>query len=147
MRGPTPTPTPIKILSGNPSKRAINRNEPIPDRLDEAVPDELQDDAAIAEWRRTIVPAIRVGIVTAADRTIAIAHANYYAAWVTLFQRAIGRGGLDVDLLREAHKTMTLLVRIDSEMGLTPAGRTRVKVAAVSASSEDSELDRILSIK
>ena len=81
MRGRKPTPTVLKMFRGNPGKRPINPDEPQPDRLEAACPPELTDEDACAEWHRTIVPAIRTGQITAADRVIAIAHCELWATW------------------------------------------------------------------
>jgi hypothetical protein len=41
MRGRRPKPTPVKVLTGNPGKRPLNKNEPRPDVLIPECPPEL----------------------------------------------------------------------------------------------------------
>ena len=61
MRGRKPVPTALKILRGNPGKRAINREEPAPGSLPSEPPEELLDDVCRGEWARVIAPAIARG--------------------------------------------------------------------------------------
>ena len=89
MRGRKPTPTTLKLLAGNPGRRPLNDAEPQPDPLDAGCPVEFADPVAQAEWPRAIVPAIRIGHVTAADRTLAIAHCILWASWQSQLAEAI----------------------------------------------------------
>lgn len=138
MRGPKPIPTLIKLARGNPGKRKLNRREPKPGPLDPTPPVELLDDAAKAEWTRTIAPAIATGQITAADRSMAIAHCDLWAVWRSQLAEAARdphvkpAGPNDYPMASPvramAHRTFTLLIRVDAELGLTPTSRSRVTV-------------------
>lgn len=137
-RGPKPQPTVMKLLRGNPGKRGINHDEPIPDDLDPATPEELESDEEKREWERAIVPAIKRGQITAAERAMAIAHCAIYAQWRK--QLALANSNPEVvgvgpnkhptpnPARGMSNKSLLLLARIDSELGLTPSSRSRVKV-------------------
>jgi hypothetical protein len=43
--GRRPKPTRLKLITGNPGKRPLNRNEPNPKRIIPACPDFLQGEA------------------------------------------------------------------------------------------------------
>jgi len=137
MPSPRPTPTALKILRGNPGKRPLNRREPTPDALDVAIPNELTDPVARAEWTRAIVPAIKIGIVTIADRTLAIAHCELWATWRSQLADAaagthvvrLGKGYRQPNPVRGmANKTLQLLMRVDDQLGFSPTSRSRVVV-------------------
>lgn len=129
-------PTILRVLKGNPGGRPLNAHEPQPDPLAEDVPEELTDPLAVQEWTRTIAPAIRTGQITGADRCLAVAHAETYAVWrsqVIAASRhahviAAGKGGYPMPnpARTMANKSLMLLARIDAELGLTPASRSRV---------------------
>lgn len=137
MRGRKPKPTVLKLLNGNPGKRPINPREPKPEHLSEACPPELEQVDAKAEWERTIIPAIRRGQVTAADRVFAIAHCELWATWRSQLADAarhphVVAAGKDSKhpmpnpARGMANKTFLLLAKVDAELGFTPTSRSRV---------------------
>ena len=139
MTGRKPTPSVLKMLRGNPGRRPLNALEPEPDALSPACPPELTDDVARAEWTRAIVPAIRSGQITAADRMFAIAHCDLWATWRSQLAAAaqhahvIAAGPNRYPMPNPArvmsHKTLLLLAKVDSELGFSPTARARVTVA------------------
>jgi phage terminase small subunit len=137
----------LRVLRGNPSKRPINRDEPKPDALPDESPAELTDPEAIAEWHRTVVPAITTGQITAADRVFAIAHCELWATWRSQLADAAKHPHV-VAIGQHKHpmpnKTLQLLAKVDAELGLTPVSRSRVTVGH-GHDAEEAELDRILS--
>jgi phage terminase small subunit len=110
-------------MRGNPGKRAINRREPNAGPLDLACPDEVVSDRARSEWDRIVPAMITCGQVTAADRAVLIGYCNLWAEFVTATSTST-RWAL-FDKLR----------RTCAELGMTPAGRSRVHVAAAPAKS------------
>jgi P27 family predicted phage terminase small subunit len=158
MRGRKPKPTVLKLLSGNPGKRAINPDEPKPDALDNDLPEELTDKDAADEWNRTIVPAINIGQITESDRVLAIAHCELWATWRSQIAEAakhahvVAVGANKHPMPNPArtmsNKTLQLLTRVDAELGLTPVSRSRVRVGGPhSGDTEDRELARLLAVK
>lgn len=152
MRGAKPTPTVLKVLRGNPGRRPLNSREPQPGALSPVTPRELTDADARREWRRTIVPAIAIGQVTAADRVVAIAHCELWATWRSQLIAA-AKDGHVVGVGKRSHpmpntarvmanKTLQLLVKIDAELGLSPTSRSRVHVST--PTTEVNPLDRFL---
>ena len=110
----------------------------MPDDLSLECPHELIDPVAVAEWTRTIAPAIQRGQITAADRVSAIAHCELWATWRSQLADAArhphvvsaGKSGHPIPNPARgmANKTLSLLMKVDAELGLTPTSRTRVVV-------------------
>lgn len=140
MRGRKPTPTALKLIRGNPGKRRLNHEEPEPPDLAPDVPAELSDQIARDEWTNRIVPAIETGQITAADRAFAIAHCELWSTWRSQLADAnrhphvvsSGKQGYPIPNPARgmANKTLTMLVKVDAELGLSPSSRSRVKVTA-----------------
>lgn len=140
MRGRKPTPTVLRMLRNNPGKRAINREEPEPEKLSKACPDELSDSVAQKEWKRTIVPAIERGQITAADVVMSIAHCELWSTWRSQLAAAAKHAHVIAvgpnkypapnPARGMANKTFQLLKSVDAELGLTPSSRSRVTKVA-----------------
>jgi phage terminase small subunit len=129
MRGGKPTSTALKILRGNPGKRPLNTAEPHPSPLDPAIPEELLGDVARAEWVRTVQPAITIGQLTSLDRALAIAHCDLWMLWrqALVDAHAAAKVSARRMALATATKLLTSLIRIDGDLGFSPASRPRVK--------------------
>lgn len=137
-RGPKHTPTVLKLLRGNPGQRPINLDEPQPDPLEVDCPAELVDLMARAEWTRAIVPAIGIGQITSADRTLAIAHCELWATWQSQLTEAarhphvVATGKHKYPLPNPArvmaNKTLHLLATVDEKLGFSPTSRCKVQV-------------------
>lgn len=132
MKGRKPVPTALKILRGNPGRRALTVGEPKP-RSDDAYPaPEWLDEEARAEWARLEPELVKIGLLTRADLPAFAA----YCAEVGTFQSAArelahptrklsgGRRNLLLGFRRKASQEMR---RWAAEFGLTPAARVRLK--------------------
>lgn len=138
MRGRKPTPTPLRILRENPSKRPFNLEEPIPSALSTDCPVELADPIARAEWDRSVVAAIERGQITEADRVLAVAHCELWATWRSqLAEAALHTHVVAVGKQKYpapnpargmANKTLMLLAKVDAELGFSPTSRSRVQM-------------------
>ncbi len=64
-RGRKPDPTKLKLLKGNPGKRAI-KNEPEPEVCIPDPPDHL-DDVAVGEWNRIAPQLEQLGLLSDID--------------------------------------------------------------------------------
>ena len=69
MAGRKPTPTHLKLVTGNPGKRKINRQEPNPARCIPSCPSHLSDNAKVA-WGKLTVLLDRMGVLTEADAAV-----------------------------------------------------------------------------
>src|ERR1035437_1447979 len=67
MRGRRPKSTIIKLLTGNPGGRKLNKNEPKYPKLD-VTPPHFLDALALEEWNRICSELHATGMLTTADR-------------------------------------------------------------------------------
>ncbi|SRR6266496_3973126 len=147
MRGRKPKPTHLKLVTGNPGRRPLNRNEPAPDLALPMPPPELNDDAKV-EWGRLSHHLYRMGLLTELDRGPLAAVCQSYGVWMQaerLIQerqkrsiesgllQATTNGNVIQNVLRGiANKAMADYVRYATEFGQTPSSRARVSVPPAS---------------
>lgn len=145
-RGPKPKPTHLKLLEGNPGRRALNVNEPIcesPARKPALV---AADKIANAEWNK-LIGAMPPGLFTALDVAVLTMHV-LAAAMLQRAQQAIDKYGvtLKVEEVDEATGEVTLLkheanpairvwktaaetlIKTSDRLGLHPGARSRLDV-------------------
>lgn len=141
--GRKPKPTHLKLITGNPGKRALNKSEPQPTRARPPVPPELNDDAKV-EWGRVSKELYSLGLLTGIDRAALAAYCQAYGRWMQA-ERAIAKmaagdlltGGLLIKttngnaiqnpLVGTANKAMGDMVKYAAEFGMTPSARSRIK--------------------
>lgn len=143
MRGRKATPTHLKLLHGNPGKRALNPAEPEPAGMLSAIqPPEWYDAEHRKVWR-TAIDAAPIGLLKELDASImniwVCAYVKHQAA---LMQQALldENNGLPLltktkkgdfvesPYLKIASRQAALMIKAASEMGFTPAARTRIQV-------------------
>jgi P27 family predicted phage terminase small subunit len=142
-RGRKPKPTHLKLVTGNPGKRALNPAEPKPASLIPDPPAELSADA-LDEWEKISRRLLAAGIVTAIDRAALAAYCQAYGRWVQaeralaeMAKRDLITSGLLIKttnghaiqnpLVGTANKAMSDMVRYAAEFGMTPSARSRVR--------------------
>lgn len=154
MRGRKPTPSHLRVVTGNPGKRAINRREPNAPASVPTPPSILNDDAR-NEWRRVAKYLGKMGVLSCVDRGALAAYCDAYAQWLEA-SRGIKRladsgawgGGLLMKtsngnviqnpLVGIRNKARADMVRFAAEFGMTPSGRSRVQADPFSAQKEQS---------
>lgn len=140
--GTKPRPTRLKLITGNPGKRPLNRYEPAARASLPAPPAHLTDDA-LEEWRRVAAELHRLGLLSEIDRTALAAYAQAYGRWVKA-ERALSRmaekdlltGGLMIrtsngnaiqnPLVGTANAAAAAMMKYAVELGMTPSARTRI---------------------
>lgn len=150
-RGRKPKPTHLKLVTGNPGKRKLNKAEPEPVRALPNVPPELNDDAKV-EWGRVSEDLYRLGLLTGIDRAALAAYCQAYGRWM-IAERAITEmakrdqvtqgllikttngNAIQNPLVGTANKAMSDMMRYAGEFGMTPSARSRIK--AEGAKEED----------
>ena len=136
-------PTKLKLIRGNPGKRAI-RPEPQPcttDAIPEP-PDHLDDDAK-AEWRHVSPELYRMGLLTTVDLQTLAAYCTAYGTWIgakralaemakgdpltkAMMIKTTNGNAIMNPMLAIANKAARDLVKFGGEFGFTPAARTRI---------------------
>ena len=148
LRGPAPTPTALRVLEGNPSKRPLNRQEPQPRARAPKCPDHL-DDGAKKEWKRLLPILRRMRLVTEAD---GIALGNLCQSYSTMAQAQAklnrtgllyGKEGQPIrasPLLRIIHECSDRINILCREFGLTPAARSRLQMNSAPNSPDGDDI-------
>lgn len=137
MAGRRPTPTALKLVKGNPGKRATNKKEPRPARQIPSCPAHLADEAKVA-WGRLVVLLDRMGVLTEADSFALERLCDCYAD-ILACRELVERDGRtyttqsEGGTLIKANPAVNQLRAADAqfksylvEFGLTPAARTKV---------------------
>lgn len=129
-----PTPTAIKLAYGNPGKRPMNPDEPMPP-VGAQMPEGMSE-AAQKEWGRISKQLENAGILTEIDADAlglyCEAYARYKHANAQLARFGIvvrgARTGFPVQspFLAIANKAFEQMRSILTEFGMTPSSRTRV---------------------
>lgn len=140
MAGRKPTPSHLRILKGNPGKRAANRREPKPTKGVPRMPAHLTPKAKSA-WKSIGPELARMGVLTLADgpalELLCDAYAEYRAARDVVradgatyesvsVHGAMTRVRPEVAIAADAWRRVASMLR---EFGLTPSSRTKVAVA------------------
>jgi P27 family predicted phage terminase small subunit len=140
-RGPTPKPSKLKLLEGNPGKRALPKDEPQPD-ADTAMlkaPSYLSSQAQ-HEWRRVAPQLYELGLLTQIDGAALEAYCEAYATWRETMKvlRSQGRTyETDTGYIRArpevgmANEALRQLKAFAAEFGLTPSSRGRLSLPEV----------------
>lgn len=134
MRGRRPKPTRMKVLTGNPGKRPLNRTEPQPEPAVPDCPVELGPSAR-REWDRLVGQLAPLRILTPLDRAALAAYCGAYGLWAEATE-AIQKYGVMVKsptgfpmqspYVAIANRQAEIMMRIASEFGFTPASRSRI---------------------
>ena len=140
--GRKPKPTHLKLVTGNPGKRALPKAEALVVPALPSPPPHLSDEAKV-EWGRVSEELFKVGLLTGLDRSALAAYCQAYARWVQA-ERAISEmakrdaltGGLMIKttngnaiqnpLVGTANKAAADMMRYASEFGMTPSSRSRI---------------------
>jgi phage terminase small subunit len=128
--------TRLKLLRGNPGRRNINLREPaLAQLITVPEPPAFLDRYGKEEFRRLIVEAIRLGLVTVADLLPFTAYCMAYSAWRISIDQKQPYGSYRVkaaDVVRHA-----------GNLGFTPASRSRINAGAP-AYAADSRFDILI---
>lgn len=137
MAGRRSKPTMLKLVTGNPGKRALNKREPKPRRLIPSCPAHLSDASKVA-WGQLCVILDRMRVLTEADALALERLCDCYAD-ILESREAIALHGRTYETfgpagrLIKGNPAVTQLRAADSqfkayliEFGLTPAARSKV---------------------
>src|SRR3954471_9312230 len=144
MHGRKPNPTHLKLLHGNPGKRALNAAEPKPERRAPTCPSHLCPSAK-AEWKRLATQLTVLRILTELDRAALAAYCQAYGRWIEA-ERKLQETPMLLKLpsgyvqqnpwLTIANKQLELMHKYLTEFGLSPVARSRVSLAGTGPGSK-----------
>jgi P27 family predicted phage terminase small subunit len=151
MAGRRPTPTALKLVKGNPGKRATNKKEPKPKREIPSWPAHLSDSGKVA-WGRLVVLLDRMGVLTEADSFALERLCDCYTD-ILECRELVERDGRtyttqsDGGTLIKTNPAVNQLRAADAqfksyliEFGLTPAARSKVNAEPPDGDEKDDPL-------
>lgn len=149
MQGRKPKPTAVKLLQGNPGKRAINRAEPKPRVILPRAPEHLSDEEK-AKWKTTVKELFPLGLITTIDQDALAMYCVIFMRWLKAEKMVREKGEIiktaagniiQNPYLSIANRALDQLNKLGAEFGMTPSSRSRVKADLV---DPDEELEHML---
>ncbi|MBF3951906.1 phage terminase small subunit P27 family [Burkholderia pseudomallei] len=139
MRGTKPTPTALKLVRGNPGKRALNDAEPTPAAsMPDAPPPDWLSAAARKHWPAIARQLQGAGLLTVLDETALGMYCEAFSRWKEANDNVVKYGTvvkskhgypIPSPYLQVANQAYAQLTRLLSEFGMTPSSRSRVSVS------------------
>ena len=134
MAGRKPKPTAVKKLEGNPGKRKLNKNEPVPAKGMPECPDWLLPEAK-AEWERLCEKLSDMGVLTEIDMAAFAGYCQAYARWKEAEEFITQHGTIvktpsgywqQVPQVSIAQTYLKIMNKFCEQFGLTPSARSRI---------------------
>lgn len=134
--GRKPKPTVLKVLQGNPGKRPLNNDEPMP-AVGAGRPPSWLDRAAKAHWKELAPMLTRLGVLTEADRPAFTMLCQAWSEWRAAVRMLKGQDTIFV--AESGYTQVTGYVSLErlrkrdyqqlgAKFGLSPSDRTAIKV-------------------
>jgi P27 family predicted phage terminase small subunit len=137
MPGRKAMPTAMKILRGNPGKRALNKHEPQPPAGAD-MPDWLSAEAK-AHWPLVASQLRAAGVLTQMDAPALALYCEAFARWKDANENVAKYGPvikapsgvpMQSPYLHIANKAWAQMLKTLVEFGMTPSSRSKVTVSA-----------------
>lgn len=141
--GPSPKPTVLKKLAGNPGNRPLNDKEPEIREGKPTCPRHLNHDGKL-EWKRISVILYEAGLLTYIDRALLASYCQHYGRWVEaeeklkelksetpkmdLVIRTTNGNFVQNPWIQIANKAQEQMIKLATEFGMSPSSRSRVIV-------------------
>jgi P27 family predicted phage terminase small subunit len=149
MQGRKPKPTAIKLLEGNPGKRALNHAEPKPRVVLPRPPEHLSDEEKV-QWKLKVKELYPLGLITTIDTDALAMYCVIFVRWLKAEKMVREKGEIiktaagniiQNPYLSIANRALEQLNKLGAEFGMTPSSRSRVKA---DLADPDQELERML---
>ncbi len=135
MRGAKPKATVVKLITGNPGRRPLNKDEAKP-TVAIPEPPELLKGEALKEWRRITPLLAEVGLIAKLDRAVIAGYCKAWERWIES-ERMLETTGIIVrspnghpiysPYLSAANKALDQLRQLAEQIGLSGSARSRIK--------------------
>ena len=138
MAGRKPLPTKLKLVKGTARPHRMNPAEPQP-MVSVPAPPEHLDEAAAEKFTELAELLARHGVMTELDAGALARYVVIWRRWLEAEAEVKRRGPvvktaggniIQNPLLAVANKCLAQMGQIESEFGLTPSSRTRIRMAA-----------------
>ena len=136
MAGRKPLPTHLKLVKGTARPHRLNKNEPKPPLTVPEPPAHL-DERAKAKFIELAKTLARYGVMTELDVGALARYAVVWCRWVDAEAEIKKRGPvvktagdniIQNPFLAVANKCLLQMAQIESEFGLTPSSRSRIRM-------------------
>ena len=136
MAGRKPKPTHLKIISGNPGHRPLNKAEPKPKAATTRAPAGLSK-LARKHWAVVARQLTDAGILTELDKPALVLYCAAWARWREATLEVQKRGMLvkapsgypmQNPYLAIANKAFEQMQKMMAEFGMTPSSRSRIQI-------------------
>ena len=151
MRGRKPVPTRLKVIRGNPGKRALNKNEPQPTGDLSDAPDWMTESQK-AGWNYAIEHAPQ-GLLRKLDRSVLTAwvvaedlhrKASELVEKFGMLTKAPNTGlPIQSPYLPVLNKQAAIMLKAGEQLGFSPASRSRIQLIDAVSSGIDDEWDAL----
>src|SRR5690242_2204620 len=137
MAGRKPLPTHLKLLKGTARPHRINREEPRPPIQVPAAPGHL-DDRARARFVEMAELLAHRGVMTELDASALARYVVIWCRWIEVETEVKRRGPVvkteagnivQNPYLSIANRCLLQMAQIESEFGMTPSSRSRIRMA------------------
>ena len=159
-RGPAPKPTILKVIAGNPGKRDLNLDEPIPAPMTSiaAPPEVLADPVAGDLWTRLVPDLAGSGLARSVDWPLLSRYVLKLSRWFSLGEEIRRIRATDAESRGTCYKVTTDAgsakwvefpfvtewreldrdLRLDERaIGISPAARTKIRVPGLDRKDEN----------
>lgn len=139
--GRKPKPTHLKIITGNPGKRALNKAEPEYSSVPAAPPPDWLSPLAVEKWEELAPLLSGTKVLTDVDLHNLEVFCQAYARWREA-EESVSKNGVIVDTpfgpkknpaCTVINETSRQLAAFGAMLGLDPSSRTRLGTAGASA--------------
>lgn len=139
----------MKMLAGNPGKRALNQAEPKPPVVLPEPPEHLSDEEK-SKWEAVVRELHPLGLVTTIDKDALAMYCVIFVRWMKAEKMVREKGEIiktaagniiQNPYLAIANRALDQLNKLGGEFGMTPSSRSRVKA---DITDPDQELERML---
>ena len=146
MPGPPPQPTALKVVKGNPGKRALPKNEPKPKAADIATMPKGLTREAKKYWPPVAKILSDANVLTEMDTVSLTMYCEAHARWVKCNNRIAREGMITTtatgNIMQHpavviGNKAFDQMRQILIEFGMTPASRTKVQTVAPKKEKSD----------
>jgi P27 family predicted phage terminase small subunit len=149
VAGRKPKPSWLKIVTGNPGHRPINRDEPTPvgDIVD---PPTWFDDAQRAEWKEAIAAA-PPGLLKQLDKSMLVVWvcakvmhafaAQQISKYGQLIKTPVTGAPMQSPYVSILNRQAGVMMRAAAEMGFSPSSRSRVSIASKRKGKSETPFD------
>jgi P27 family predicted phage terminase small subunit len=151
MAGRKPKPTLLKFVTGNPGKRALNKNEPQTQCEIPACPEQIQGIAR-QEWGRITQEMYSMGIIDLVSMAALVGYCEHYEQWanasanVRKFGTVVkSKSGYPVQspYLGIMNRALSEMRKFMVEFGMTPSSRSRVTSNKPKATESENRWDAL----